>query len=118
MRTEERDEINRFRREVRQLKLERDILSKAAASGDGCDPTEGFRFASAHQAEFPIATMCCVLGNSSSGYYAWRTRSPSRRARSNTALTETVRKIHARPQRLASTRLAQNDHAKMIIASR
>jgi transposase len=31
MRTEERDEINRLRREVRQLKLKRDILSKAAA---------------------------------------------------------------------------------------
>jgi transposase len=31
MRTEERDEINRLQREVRQLKLERDILSKAAA---------------------------------------------------------------------------------------
>jgi len=29
--TAERDEINRLRREVRQLKLERDILSKAAA---------------------------------------------------------------------------------------
>jgi transposase len=29
--TEDRDEINRLRREVRQLKLERDILSKAAA---------------------------------------------------------------------------------------
>jgi putative transposase len=50
---------------------------------------------SAHQAEFPIATMCRVLGLSSSGYYAWATRSPSRRARSNTALTETVRTIHA-----------------------
>jgi transposase len=29
--TEARDEINRLRREVRQLKVERDILSKAAA---------------------------------------------------------------------------------------
>ncbi len=29
--TEERDEINRLRREVRRLELERDILSKAAA---------------------------------------------------------------------------------------
>ncbi len=29
--TEERDEINRLRRENRQLRLERDILSKAAA---------------------------------------------------------------------------------------
>jgi putative transposase len=39
--------------------------------------------------------MCRVLGISCSGYYAWRTRLPSRRARSNTTLTETVRTIHA-----------------------
>ena len=38
--------------------------------------------------------MCRVLGISCSGYYAWRTRSPSRRACSNTALTETLRTIH------------------------
>ena len=31
LKTEARDEINRLRREVRQLKVERDILSKAAA---------------------------------------------------------------------------------------
>ena len=31
LKTEDRDEINRLRREVRQLQLERDILSKAAA---------------------------------------------------------------------------------------
>jgi len=39
--------------------------------------------------------MCRVLGISSSGYYAWTTRAPSRRARSNAALTKTVRTIHA-----------------------
>ena len=50
---------------------------------------------SVHRAEFPIATMCRVLGISSSGYYAWTTRAPSRRARSNAALTKTVRTIHA-----------------------
>ena len=50
---------------------------------------------SAHQADFPIATMCRVLGISSSGYYAWAKRSPSRRARTNAALTKTVRTIHA-----------------------
>ena len=31
LKTEDRDEINRLRREVRQLKVERDILSKAVA---------------------------------------------------------------------------------------
>ena len=39
--------------------------------------------------------MCRVLGISSSGYYAWAKRSPSRRARTNAALTKTVRTIHA-----------------------
>ena len=39
--------------------------------------------------------MCRVLGISSSGYYAWAKRAPSRRAQSNAALTTTVRTIHA-----------------------
>ena len=50
---------------------------------------------SAHQAEFPIATMCRVLDISASGYYAWAKRAPSRRAQTNAALTKTVRTIHA-----------------------
>ena len=49
----------------------------------------------AHQAAFPIATMCRVLGISSSGYYAWTKRGPSRRAQTNAALIKTVRTIHA-----------------------
>jgi putative transposase len=39
--------------------------------------------------------MCRVLGISSSGYYAWTKRVPSRRAQTNAALTKTVRTIHA-----------------------
>ena len=49
----------------------------------------------AHQVDFKIATMCRVLGISSSGYYAWAKRAPSRRSQDNTALTKTVRTIHA-----------------------
>ena len=48
----------------------------------------------AHQAQFPIATMCRVLGVSPSGYYAWRNRSPSNRDQDDAMLTEKIKAIH------------------------
>ena len=49
---------------------------------------------SVHETEFPIRQMSQVLGVSASGYYAWRRRTPSRRAEANAALTEKIRDIH------------------------
>lgn len=49
-----------------------------------------------HQAEFPIATMCRVLEVSTSGYYAWLKRGPSRRAKRDAELTEKIRFYHRR----------------------
>ncbi len=95
--TAEREELSRLRRENRQLRLEREILSKAAAwfaRGDERDPTEGFRFVSDHQADYPIATMCRVLGVSSSGYHAWVKRRPSRRAETDAVLIAAIRVAH------------------------
>ena len=48
------------------------------------------------QAMHEIATMCRTLDVSSSGYYTWRTRPPSARARQDEALTERIRAIHER----------------------
>ena len=48
-----------------------------------------------HQAEYPIATMCRLLGVCSSGYYAWAKRRPSRRAGSDAALVAEIRAAHA-----------------------
>ena len=50
---------------------------------------------SAHRALYPIATMCRVLGVSTSGYYAWSARLPSARATSDAALLERIDTIHA-----------------------
>ena len=48
----------------------------------------------AHQAEFPISTMCRVLKVSKSGYYAWHRRQPSKREQDDTMLTDKIQTIH------------------------
>lgn len=50
----------------------------------------------AHQAEYPITTLCRVLGVSTSGYYAWRKRAPSKREQEDQELTRQIRQIHTR----------------------
>jgi transposase InsO family protein len=46
------------------------------------------------KAEHPIATLCRLLGVSSSGYYAWRRRVPSARTHGDAQLTTRIRQIH------------------------
>jgi len=48
----------------------------------------------ANQAIYGIATMCRVLAVSASGYYAWRQRPPSARARADVELSTRIRAIH------------------------
>jgi len=50
----------------------------------------------AKQAEHDVAMMCRLLGVSSSGYYAWRSRKPGPRATKDIELTEQIREIHTR----------------------
>ncbi len=54
----------------------------------------GFRFVDEHQAEYRIVDLCRVAGVSRSSFYAWRTRQPSERQRSDEALLREIRKIH------------------------
>ena len=47
-----------------------------------------------HQAEFPIRTMCEVLGVSTSGYYSWLKRKPSKHAQRDAELSQMIEEVH------------------------
>ena len=49
-----------------------------------------------NRASYKIATMCRVLGVSTSGYYGWRGREPSVRAQQDGLLLARIRAIHKR----------------------
>jgi len=53
-----------------------------------------FQFVEREKAHHPVASMCRLLGVSTSGYYAWRSRPPSRRTRADAALTHRIVFIH------------------------
>jgi len=53
-----------------------------------------FRFIEQHRYHFPVVRMCAVLGVSTSGYYAFRKRRPSRQTRENQRLLVHIRAAH------------------------
>ncbi|HET7077209.1 MAG TPA: IS3 family transposase [Chloroflexia bacterium] len=122
----EREELTRLRRENKQLRLERDILSRAnglVRPRDRRDPVRLFRFMSANQACFPIAAMARVLGVSRAGYYAWRHRPPSAHARADEALLARIKTVHissrqtyGAPRVHAELRAAGERHGRKRIA--
>ena len=55
-----------------------------------------FKLIEAERASFPVPLMCRILGVSRSGYYAWKDRLPSQRAKADADLTEHIMEIHRR----------------------
>jgi hypothetical protein len=54
-----------------------------------------FKFIRDHAERWPIRLMCRDLEVSASGYYAWRNRPESARARADRTLLGHVRRLHA-----------------------
>jgi putative transposase len=55
-----------------------------------------YRFVERERTSYPVATMCRTLGVSPSGFWGWLGRPPSERSRSDTRLTDEIRRIHER----------------------
>jgi putative transposase len=55
-----------------------------------------FRFVEQEKARYPVRILCAALGVSPSGYYAWRSRGPSARERSDAELAAEIRRSHTR----------------------
>ena len=93
----ELEELRRLRRDNRQLRARTRDTGKSyglVRSGDRLGPGEVLELVKANQAHHRVATMCRMLGVSPSGYYAWRSRGRSNRAKREEALRGTIRAIH------------------------
>lgn len=55
-----------------------------------------FRLIDAEKANYPVSLLCQALGVSRSGYYDWKDRPPSKKAREDATLTEKIREVHDR----------------------
>jgi len=58
-----------------------------------------FQFIDEQRQQFPVARLCAALDVSASGYYAWRQRPVSARARANQELLARIRAIQAHSRR-------------------
>ena len=61
--------------------------------------------------QYPVATMCRMLGVSESGYHAWRKRPPSSRSRENARLEVEIKAAHERTRQTYGPERLQADLA-------
>lgn len=77
-----------------------------------------YRFVDTHQKVWPVNLMCGVLDVSRSGFYHWRARGPSQRARSNEKLDRRIRALFVRhKQRYGAPRITDDLHDEGIACS-
>jgi putative transposase len=72
-------EIERLKRELVRVKMERDIIKKSARLLRE-RPIVKYGFIARHRTVWAVRVMCRVMTVSASGYYDWAARSPSQRS--------------------------------------
>ncbi|WP_406350890.1 IS3 family transposase [Streptomyces sp. NBC_01635] len=95
--SDEKEELAQLRREVKQLREEKEILPQGHGFlRPGDQPVICYRLIDENTAHHDVSLMARLLGVSRQGYYAWRDRVPSRRRREDAELTEKIRGHHER----------------------
>ena len=79
---------------AREFECSASVIRNWVRPGDRLGAGEVFGLVRANQACHRVATMCRVLGVSPSGYYAWRSRGRSPRARCDEELRGMIRTLH------------------------
>jgi transposase-like protein len=96
--SEEKEELPRLRRGVKILREEREIQKSGGLLRQGGEPPSLpqviYAFVEAHKANHRINALCRVVRVSKSGFYGWRDRPPSARARADALLSEKIARIH------------------------
>ena len=97
---DERARLKEWEEENRRLKMEREILKKAAAwlRRRACGfafirDLDGEERSKPRKVRIPVSLMCEVLDVSRSGFYAWLKRNGSDREKEDAELTEVTTKI-------------------------
>ncbi|WP_435533312.1 IS3 family transposase [Variovorax boronicumulans] len=104
----EQAELERLRRENAKLRMERDLLKKAAGLlRQGVDVK--FGFIAKHRRTWPLAMMCEALGVSRSGFYAWLSRPRSQRSLEDEVLGSQVRQSFLGSDRTYDARRVWHD---------
>jgi putative transposase len=88
-------EVSRLKRELAEARMERDILKNGhRVRRQGA--AARYALMMTLRPQYPLILLCRVLEVSRSGYHAWRTRRPSKRAQKNTWLEVAIQAAHVR----------------------
>src|SRR3954466_11979948 len=96
--TEERQELSHAAQGKRPPARGAGHIKKSSGlvrpGGGRAGAQDAFRFVRANQADHAASMSCRMLGISESGFYAWRSRPPSRRATDDAELIVRIKAIH------------------------
>ena len=89
-------ENSKLKRALAEARMERDTLKKATTAYFAKASLRGHAFMKTLRPPYPVSVMCRVFDVSRSGYHAFASRSPSKRAQESARLEVAIQAAHTR----------------------